>query len=89
MEPRLQRKRSSTYGVQSTDLGQGIACQVTAINGRGSGMATSNSLQVQPVAIVQPIVRPKVECKKGFKKKKVHGKDKCVKVKKPKKHGHR
>jgi hypothetical protein len=80
---------SSTFVVQGTELGATLACQVTAINARGSGMATSDDLQVQAVTSVPPpIVHPKVKCKRGFKKKLVHGKEKCVKVKK-KKRGHR
>ncbi len=72
---------SSTYLVQSTDLGDAISCQATAFNSHGSRTATSNILLVS--APPSPVLRPKhLKCKKGFKKKKVHGKAKCVKVKK-------
>jgi hypothetical protein len=33
-----------------------------------------------------PVKKP-LKCHKGFKKKTVHGKPKCIKVKKPKRHG--
>jgi hypothetical protein len=39
---------TSTYTVQATDQGQGLACQVTASNNAGSESATSNTLQVPP-----------------------------------------
>ncbi|HVC08064.1 MAG TPA: carboxypeptidase regulatory-like domain-containing protein [Solirubrobacterales bacterium] len=81
---------SSTYGVQGTDVGQVMACQVTAINDRGSGTAISNALQVQVQAVaIPPAVPSRKKCKKGFKKKTVHGRQRCVRVKKPKKHRHR
>jgi hypothetical protein len=73
---------ASTYLVQSTDLGASIACQVTAFNSYGSNTATSNALQV-----VAPVPHKKrLKCRRGFKKRKVHGKLKCVKVKKHRKH---
>ena len=76
---------SSTYGVQSADLGDALSCQVTALNDYGSRTATSNILLVSVPP--SPAPQPKaLKCKKGFKKKRVHGKAKCVKVKKHKKH---
>ena len=58
---------------------------MTALNDYGSRTATSNILLVS--APPSPAPKPKaLKCKKGFKKKKVHGKAKCVKVKKHKKH---
>jgi hypothetical protein len=72
---------SSTYPVQSTDVGEAISCQVTALNEYGSRTATSNIVVVSAPPSPAPKSKP-LKCKKGFKKKKVHGKDKCVKVKK-------
>lgn len=69
---------TSTYLVQSTDLGASIACRVTAFNSYGSNTATSNAVQI--VAATAPHKKP-LKCRKGFKKRKVHGKFKCVKVK--------
>ena len=37
---------SSTYAVQSTDLGEAFSCQVTALNSYGQQTATSNILLV-------------------------------------------
>ena len=76
---------SSTYGVQSADLGDAISCQVTALNSYGSQTATSNILLVpaaSPPPGPSPVAKKPLKCKKGFKKMKVHGKAKCVKVKK-------
>ena len=76
---------SSTYSVGSTEVGDAISCQVTALNDYGSRTATSNILVVSAPPSPAPKSKP-LKCKKGFKKKKVHGKAKCVKVKKHKKH---
>lgn len=80
---------SSTYAVQSTDLGEAFSCQVTALNSYGQQTATSNILLVpaaSPPPEPVPVAKQPLKCKKGFKKKQVHGKAKCVKVKKHKKH---
>ena len=71
---------SSTYSVGSTDLGEAISCQVTALNEYGSRTATSNIIVVSAPPSPAPKSKP-LKCKKGFKKKKIHGKAKCVKVK--------
>lgn len=73
---------ASTYVAQSTDLGAYISCQVTAFNARGKGSVTSNSLQIQPASSTLPgPSNPTVKrCRKGFKKKLVHGRTVCRKA---------
>ena len=78
----------STYTVQSSDVGDSISCQVTAKNEFGSRTATSNIVRIatpSPAPVPTPVVNKPPKCKKGFKKQRVHGKARCVKVKKHKK----
>lgn len=86
----LTGQTSSTFEVQGNEVGAMLACRVTAINGHGSGMATSNALQVQPLASIPPLTTPPpkvLKCRKGLRKKTVHGKERCVKARR--RRGHR
>lgn len=68
------------------------------VNGNDSEFTTSpvptpptqTPVQLPPVAlpVLPPVTQPKpLKCKKGFQKKKIHGKAKCVKVKRHRKSG--
>ncbi len=82
----------STYTLQAGDAGHGIACEVTASNDSGSTKAISNVVEVSgasgggqppvasPAAGTAPVTKPRLKCRKGFRKKLVHGKRRCVKV---------
>jgi Carboxypeptidase regulatory-like domain len=80
---------ASTYLVQSTDLGASIACRVTAFNSYGSNRATSNAVQIAAAPVPPKPHKKHRRCRKGFKKRKVHGKVKCVKKRHRKKHRHK
>ena len=51
---------ASTYGIQTTDQGTGLACKVTATNKSGSASAVSNALSVA-VAPPPPVPKPEVK----------------------------
>lgn len=84
----IAEQGGSTYTVQSGDVGDAISCQVTARNQYGSRTATSNIVLVPTPGVTpkpSPVTNKPLKCKKGYKKQRVHGKAKCVKVKKHKK----
>lgn len=87
----LQSK--STYLVQTTDEGKAIACRVKANNHYGSATATSNIVQVPVPTDSTPIPPPRaptpLKCRRGFRRAKLHGRSRCVKAKRPRRHRHR
>lgn len=87
--------QSSIAGVALTAPGghqeHGETPVTTTPSGTGSTGGTLNPVPIPvptPTPVPTPAPTPKPQCKKGFRKTKVHGKAKCVKVKKKTKKGH-
>jgi hypothetical protein len=75
----------TTNAVEKTFATQADTCQAAACAPPPTGGTTLPA--VQPPSFTSPVTTPikkPLKCRKGFKKKRVHGKAKCVKVKKTK-----